>query len=275
MLRIRIASMGAVAALAIAVAGSTASAQTATTDHPGKPLALLAGLNPPHAAKKHPAKAARAAKAHVANATHHGKIARAETHHTRAAASASEASSKHLGAAAMKDDADALPPSTVAANRWPTPPGLAPADNAPTRPDNAATNNAPANAATPPLPAAAAAVPAPDDGNAVVVNGQTVQISAPDEVNDIDRAASEQSAGEKSADTNAPQSSGDDDVPPAMTRVASAAVSDDAGQNASRSASPVGSVSWIAQVLAALGGAVAAGAVAWFLIGSGPVRTYG
>ena len=37
----------------------------------------------------------------------------------------------------------------------------------------------------------------------------------------------------------------------------------------------IGSASWIAQVLAAFGGAVTAGAVAWFLIGGGPVRTYG
>jgi hypothetical protein len=271
MLRIRIASMGAVAALAIAVAGSAANAQTATTDQPGKPLALLAGLNPPHAAKKH------AAKVHVAKATSHGKIARAETHHARAAAVASEAPGKHHSAGATNDDADALPPSPVAVNRWPTPLELAPADNAPADnapADNAATGNAPANAATAPLPAAAA-VPAPDDPNAVVVNGQTVQISAPDEVNDLDRAASEQSTAEQSADTRAPQPSGDSDMQSAMTRVASATVSDDAGQNANQHASPVGSASWIAQVMAALGGAVAAGAVAWFLIGSGPVRTYG
>jgi hypothetical protein len=44
---------------------------------------------------------------------------------------------------------------------------------------------------------------------------------------------------------------------------------------APRSTSPVGSASWFAQVLAALGGAVAAGSAAWFLIGSAPQRTYG
>ena len=37
----------------------------------------------------------------------------------------------------------------------------------------------------------------------------------------------------------------------------------------------VGSTSWILQVLAALGGAVTAGTVAWFLIGGTPQRTYG
>jgi hypothetical protein len=35
-----------------------------------------------------------------------------------------------------------------------------------------------------------------------------------------------------------------------------------------------GGSAWIAQAFAALGGAVAAGVVAWFLIGAGPVRTY-
>lgn len=37
----------------------------------------------------------------------------------------------------------------------------------------------------------------------------------------------------------------------------------------------VGSASWIAQMLAALGGAIAAGAVAWFLIRPAPQRNYG
>jgi hypothetical protein len=37
----------------------------------------------------------------------------------------------------------------------------------------------------------------------------------------------------------------------------------------------VGSASWIAHVLAALGGAITAGAVAWFLIGPTARRTYG
>jgi hypothetical protein len=37
----------------------------------------------------------------------------------------------------------------------------------------------------------------------------------------------------------------------------------------------VGSPGWIAQVMAALAGAVAAGVIAWFLIGAGPRRVYG
>jgi hypothetical protein len=37
---------------------------------------------------------------------------------------------------------------------------------------------------------------------------------------------------------------------------------------------PVGSPTWIAHVLAALGGAIAAGGVAWFLINPLPARSY-
>jgi len=39
--------------------------------------------------------------------------------------------------------------------------------------------------------------------------------------------------------------------------------------------SPVGSALWIAQLLAALGGAIAAGAIAWFLIRPKPEQNYG
>jgi hypothetical protein len=42
-----------------------------------------------------------------------------------------------------------------------------------------------------------------------------------------------------------------------------------------RTPTPVGSASWIAQLLAALGGAIAAGAVAWFLIRPTPERNFG
>ncbi|MGD0419281.1 MAG: hypothetical protein ABSA68_06865 [Xanthobacteraceae bacterium] len=79
-----------------------------------------------------------------------------------------------------------------------------------------------------------------------VVAGQTVQLASPDNVNEIDLAAE---AEPKSDSMNA--------VPPPQQ------------------GSDVGSTSWIMQVLAALGGAVAAGSVAWFLIGSTPQRTYG
>jgi hypothetical protein len=92
-------------------------------------------------------------------------------------------------------------------------------------------------------PTAAPTEPAPSQ---FVVAGQTVQLASPDNVNEIDLAAE---AEPKSDSMNA--------VPPPQQ------------------GSDVGSTSWIMQVLAALGGAVAAGSVAWFLIGSTPQRTYG
>ncbi len=57
MLSIRIVSAGAVAAIAVVLAVSGATAQTAASDQAGQPLLLLAGLRPPHAAKTHEAKA--------------------------------------------------------------------------------------------------------------------------------------------------------------------------------------------------------------------------
>jgi len=62
---------------------------------------------------------------------------------------------------------------------------------------------------------------------------------------------------------------------PANDQNAGAAQNDSAQNTSAQDTSAVGSASWIAQVLAALGGAIAAGTVAWFLIGAGPVRTYG
>ncbi len=109
-----------------------------------------------------------------------------------------------------------------------------------------------------------AAAPAPDDPplSAIVVNGQTVKIASPDDVNDIDLAADDRNA--------APAAPAPSDragmVPEAVPVVATATRAD---------ANTVGSASWIAQVLAALGGAIAAASVAWFLIGTGPQRMYG
>ncbi len=306
MLRIRIASIGALAAISLMAFATGGGAQT--TAQPGQPLALLAGLNPPHA-KAHAAKAhathgatahvarQRAAKEHVAKTrfakdhvaktdgakdhdkTAHGKIARARTHHGRsakiAAAPVTRQSTTVATTEGKTNSETNSPPLTSAPdnNKQPAPP-----DNAPAIADVA-----------PPAANAAAAAPTTDnpDMSAIVVNGQTVPISPSDEINDIDRAAAAKSAAEHAADAvtapannvaAAPDSDSaksGDDAQPAKTRFAAAALSDD-GQSVSQSGghSKVGSASWIAQVLAALGGAVAAGAVAWFLIGTGPVRTY-
>jgi len=114
-----------------------------------------------------------------------------------------------------------------------------------------------------PQPASAFAEPVAEAvPNEIVVGGQTVQVASPDAVNPLDLAADDQDAAAKAATPSyivQPE-------PVSQALVATSAPQD---------ASPIGSASWIAQVLAALGGAVAAGSVAWFLIGSAPQRTYG
>jgi hypothetical protein len=96
----------------------------------------------------------------------------------------------------------------------------------------------------------------------LVVGGRTVQVVSPDDANEIDRAADAQGT---QASTAAPRDIAEAKPQPDPVETAAA----------QRTVSEVGSASWIAQVLAALGGAVAAGSLAWFLIGSAPQRTYG
>jgi hypothetical protein len=112
------------------------------------------------------------------------------------------------------------------------------------------------------LPPAAAPPPSETPAvSAVVIGGETVQIASSEEINAIDRAADKVEAPATLSDHAA--------AVPAKQTVFAAAVHRDPSPSA------IGSASWIAQVLAALGGAVAAGAVAWFLIGGGPQRMYG
>ncbi len=119
---------------------------------------------------------------------------------------------------------------------------------------------APATSAAPaPQLAAAASASTPSE---LVVGGQTVHVVSPDDANEIDRDADAQTAPSAAATQSA---------------VATAApVADTATvARAQEETSHFGSASWIAQILAALGGAVAAGSAAWFLMGSAPQRTYG
>jgi hypothetical protein len=106
----------------------------------------------------------------------------------------------------------------------------------------------------------------------VVVAGQTVQLAAPDEVNAIDLAANDHAA--TASDT---AQAGAAAVAPPTSEVADAELKADSlkAAPAQPQSSPVGSTSWILQVMAALGGAVTAGSLAWFLIGSTPQRMYG
>jgi hypothetical protein len=99
----------------------------------------------------------------------------------------------------------------------------------------------------------------------LVVGGETVKIASPEDVNEIDLDAGAQpNSGVSGNAETAAAAMGDTDAAPKSDSL-----------TAHPQPSLVGSASWIAQVLAALGGAVAAGSAAWFLIGAAPQRTYG
>jgi hypothetical protein len=128
-------------------------------------------------------------------------------------------------------------------------------------------------------------VPVP---NELVVAGQTVQLASPDEINELDIAANDTQPPARDADptdTTSPYparneaveaTSKSDSLIAAQQQPSVSQVSNQvSNQVSSQVGSQVGTASWIAQVLAALGGAVAAGSAAWFLIGVTPQRTYG
>jgi len=102
----------------------------------------------------------------------------------------------------------------------------------------------------PSRPATASPYPAPSER---VVENQTAQGASADHINESDPAtdvAATPLAGSGSPEITAPTF------------------------DAASPQSFIGSASWIAQVLAAVGGAVAAGSVAWLLIGYTPRRAY-
>lgn len=225
-----------VAALAVVLAVGSAAAQTASTDQPGSPLHLLAGLLPPHQtkpeieAKKTHAVGKRGVARKVAKVTHAG-------------------GKHHRIAAAQADDPAPRPaPSALPPNFWPV------ADASPA-------------AATPAPPPEAAPTNEASDASAVVVDGETVQIAAADQINALDLAADD------NKDAPVPQNDDGTAAAPAVA-VASPAVQRAFAAPIHKPESAVGSASWTAQVLAAAGGAVAAGTIAWFLIGGRPRQMY-
>jgi len=153
--------------------------------------------------------------------------------------------------------------------RWPTHAAAAPA---PATVAPAASSAAPTDvAAAEPVPPPAPAFAEPTPGE-LVVGDHTLRVASPDGGNESDLAANDANTQAGAAATNSATASA-----PAASDVAEPTTTTESmnAAPARASASEVGSASWIAQVLAALGGAVAAGSVAWFLIGSTPQRTYG
>lgn len=267
----RLGIFGAAVALVVAFGANGACAQTATAEPAGKPLALLAGLRPPHEVRhkysKHVVHAishARAVHEKAAARTRHARTAAAHTrrftakrlakreyehrerryeHHEQPVTASAFAEEPPVQAAANAT-LDSLTPAPVhpAANEGPADgasataaePAIAPLSQ--TTPPNGQTDNGNANAG-----------PEPARIQAIKITASPNAVSAPAVTNVASSAAM-----------------------PDASAVAAAAQE----QRATKT-DPVGSASWIAQVLAALGGAVTAGAVAWFLIGGGPARTYG
>lgn len=226
MRRIRI--LTAIAALSIMTVGG-AAAQAETNTVPGNPIPLLKILAKPEKTKT----------------GIHGKRVgkRMGKTHMAAKTRVLHRSARARPAAPTPADDDAVPTNVAAV------PSAAPP--------------APPTAASPPSAAASLTEPMP---NELVVGGRTVQVTAPDNVNQIDEAADPQRVAASAATSAARLSDGAEAEPAAETATVA---------RAQRGRSPVGSASWIMQILAALGGAFAAGSAAWFLIGSAPQRTYG
>jgi hypothetical protein len=212
MLKFCIVTAGA----ALIMVGS-ASAQTAGSAAPGKPISLLQVL-------LHPAKAKANAKTNP-----HTKLARSHT-----VKSGKKFAGRKIHFAARREDpapsSEAAAPEAAAATVWPA------ADTS----------------------SSAAAAPEPDAQSSLsemVVDGHTVQIAAPDEVNAIDLAADEPH------EIAREQQIHKDDGPLESPRIALARQDNDESRDA-----------WYEELLATLGGALAAASVAWLLIGFAPPR---
>lgn len=259
-------ALGAVAVLVLSFAANGVHAQTATTAQVGKPLALLAGLRPPHETKRHETRHFARAKAGHEKAAGRARRVRMAAHGRHAAAKKLVARDhthreRALTASAFAEE----PPPQAAANpqpasapNWPTV-VAAPANESP----QPAAARVPATAATTNVSSSADTAGVAPDPDASPV--QTLKITAANPTSLANPAADSTSAA-ASADDNAVSAP----MPAAASQTVLAAPVHEASKTTT-----VGSASWFAQVLAALGGAIAAGAVAWFLIGGGPVRTYG
>jgi hypothetical protein len=121
---------------------------------------------------------------------------------------------------------------------------------------------------TPPAPQIVA--PVLGTPSELVVDGQTIRVASAEEANEIDLAANDAIAASDASRG-----------PMIASKVAMTELTEPAAKPDSASAAMVqaatadaSTTSWILQMLAALGGALAAGTVAWFLLGSAPQRIY-
>jgi hypothetical protein len=248
MLSLRGVTTGAVVLFISGMAINVAVAQTATTDTPGKPLQLLRIIEAP-------ARPKAVGHNRIHAALHRATAMRNLKRHTVVAEAKVEQSEPTVQDASppavSMEDPDAASPTTFAAAD-PAPPPSAPAIGT------------------------------------LVVGNRVVDVVSQADINALDLAADKTGAGSANA---SPADATPVDAAPsnkiaALSAPAVAVVSDTASKAdffkvAAVTPAPqaaklaVGSPGWIAQVMAALAGAVAAGTIAWFLIGSAPQRTYG
>ncbi len=254
---IKVASASCLLALAATV--GVAQAQTA-----GAPLQLLQIDHAKTAIHPHHRAAARTARAEAAHEITHRHTAKHFARHTHTKTRVADAGHDLPAPPAVHQ----ATPRNDAQNIWPTSTtaalGYAASPKSPDRPTAAlAPSAAPASVTTEQV--------VDSDPNGILNGGHAVPAALPAPVT--------------------PAAAAPKPKPPAAAKPAEASVSAPVKMAAAAPAapkppihamlfkpsapSPVGSASWIAQLLAALGGAVAAGAVAWFLIRPAPQRHFG
>jgi len=265
-LSLRIATTSAVL---LALAAGSASAQTAATTAPGKPLPLLqifqknedtAAVKPHHRTKYVRRRVAARVANHASGAMRHAfmevqPVSEPAQPETRQATTT-----------------QAAPTTSAPANIWPTPdltlPGME--GLTPTTTAAALVANEPVGPAVPANPNEVLAAAyhtvqvspqAAPLSRPQVTPPNTVQVAQANAVSPTDAAANQPHDPVHTAKASNPVTS----WPAQHAMVATA---DPPNPN------PVGSPTWIAHVLAALGGAIAAGGVAWFLINPLPARSY-
>jgi hypothetical protein len=258
MARIRIAAMGASCLLVLAATLGSAEAQTA-----GSPLPLLQIDHAKTAVNPHHKAAARIARTKSADKPAPRHIARRVHAKTRVADAG-----RDLPAPPATPPQSA--PQNDSQNMWPAPAAAAAGNVA------APSGSSLPEGVTPVAPAAAPTTtvvtePVVDSNpNGILNGGHAVPAALPAAVTP---AASAPTPPPATAQPAAPSAS-------ASVKVAAAApVAPNPTVRAMlfepSTPGPVGSASWLAHVLAALGGAIAAGAVAWLLIRPAPERRYG
>jgi hypothetical protein len=252
--RIRIATAGASFLFFLAVTLGSAAAQYEATGPVGKPLPLLQFTQ--HKVKArlppHPKLAVMAAKKKKVFRERIARHIAAKPH--RAIVDAGPASAP-LAYDATPENSAMPENSVVPENSWPTasagPPDAMPT-LAPDRPPPSVTTESTVNA----------------DPDQIVTGGHSVQAALP---NGLDQAAPPAAPVKAQAKTQVKTTA----TASAASAPAVHAMVVRAEPRNTSAPSPIGSASWIEHVLAALGGAITAGAVAWFLIKPAPERNYG